>query len=110
MTAAPTSVDPSLMIASLFRGKNCKAVAPAIIGIVDELTDYWPLTVRQVFYQLVSQEIIENTESAYKNVSTVLTKLRRNNLVGWDAIEDRSRRLIDKRGVTDLEHHNQSIS
>ena len=33
--------------------------------------------------------------------------MRRNDLVRWDAIEDRSRRLVEKRGVTDLESHIQ---
>lgn len=92
-------------IGALFRGNTRKVIVPAIIEVVDELEDYHPLTVRQVFYQLVSREIIPNNDASYKNISRVLTVLRRNDLVDWDAIEDRSRRMVNKRGITDLEQY-----
>ena len=34
----------------LFRGRN-RELAHDLITIIDELTEYWPLTVRQVYYQ-----------------------------------------------------------
>jgi hypothetical protein len=89
----------------LFRGRNAKVVVPAIFSIMEEMEDHLPMTVRQVYYQLVAREIIPNKQSEYQNVSRVLTTLRRNDLLPWNAIEDRTRRLIEKRGVTDLETH-----
>ncbi|MBI9083353.1 MAG: hypothetical protein JEZ11_07125 [Desulfobacterales bacterium] len=89
----------------LFRGRNASTVVPAVHEIVEELADYLPMTVRQLYYQLVAREIIPNRHSEYRNISNVLTKMRRENLLSWDTIEDRSRRLIDKRGETDLEAH-----
>lgn len=97
------------MNAQLFRGRNAKRIVPAIMEVVREFDalELLPLTVRQVYYQLVSREIIENCLGEYSNASRVLTVMRRNDLVPWDAIEDRSRRLVEKRGVTDLETHIQ---
>jgi hypothetical protein len=36
--------------------------------ILDELIDYKPLTLRQVYYQLVGKGYIENTRSAYQGI------------------------------------------
>ena len=89
-------------IEKLFRSEN-RDLAFAVIHIVDELKPYWPLTVRQVYYQCVSHGLINNMHSNYTRISKMLTKLRRNDLVTWQAIEDRSRRTTDKRGVEDME-------
>ena len=62
---------------------------------------YWPLTVRQVFYQLVAGLIIENSQNRYQSVSRLVTKLRRLGILPWECIQDRTRRLTDKRGFED---------
>lgn len=49
------------------------------------------LTARQVFYQLVSRDLIPNTAESYKKTTTLLTDARYAGLVDWDAIEDRGR-------------------
>jgi hypothetical protein len=92
-------------LSGLFRGRNAKVVVPAIFSIIEEMDEHLPMTVRQVYYQLVGREIIANRQSEYQNVSRLLTTLRRNDLLPWNAIEDRTRRVIEKRGVTDLESH-----
>jgi hypothetical protein len=76
--------------------------ATEIINTVNDLSDYWPLTVRQIYYQLVAKEVIPNNIGQYKKVSRLLVKLRENDMVPWGAIEDRSRRTTDKRGFSDL--------
>ena len=85
----------------LFRGRN-RELARDLITIIDELTEYWPLTVRQVYYQCVARLLIDNKLAEYQRVSKLMTTLRRNDLVSWDAIEDRTRRTTDKRGVPGL--------
>ena len=50
-----------------------------------------PMTLRQVFYQLVSRQIIENTEARYKAVSKILISARQEKIVPWEWIEDRLR-------------------
>lgn len=69
-----------------------------VLLITDSLKDYWPLTLRQVYYQLVSQGYIENTRSAYTQLSTLLKWMRIDDRLPWDCIEDRTRTVTDKRG------------
>ena len=49
------------------------------------------VTLRQLYYQLVSQVVIANKEQEYKNLSALLTNARYAGLIPWDAIEDRTR-------------------
>ncbi|MGB5834625.1 MAG: hypothetical protein WBG92_21925, partial [Thiohalocapsa sp.] len=81
----------------LFKGAN-RGLSAALIEIINAMRDYWPLTVRQVYYQAVSRLLIANHLNEYRKVSRALTTLRRNDLVPWSAIEDRTRRTFDKRG------------
>lgn len=50
------------------------------------------LTLRQLYYQLVSRDIIPNKQSEYAKLSTLLTKGRMAGVVDWSAIEDRNRK------------------
>ena len=84
-----------------FRGCDRKAVANKTVNIIMAMEKYWPLTVRQVFYQLVAGLIIENSQNRYQSVSKLVTKLRRIEILSWECIQDRSRRLTDKRGFED---------
>ena len=49
------------------------------------------LTLRQLYYQLVTQNIITNEEKSYKNLGKLLSNARLAGLVDWEAIEDRVR-------------------
>lgn len=49
------------------------------------------MTLRQLYYQLVSKAIIPNKIREYQKLSTVLTNARMAGLVDWDFIEDRIR-------------------
>ena len=83
-----------------FQGKT-KILADALVNSVHELRDYWPLTVRQCYYQMVAGLVVENNVGQYKRVSDLLNTLRHQELVPWSAIEDRTRRTIEKRGYED---------
>ena len=82
------------------RPKNIKK-RDQLIEVVDKLQDYWPITVRQCFYRMVSAGHIENNLSAYKNISDLLTELRHSEQVQWYAIADNHRRVTSKRGFGD---------
>lgn len=49
------------------------------------------LTLRQLYYQLVSRSVIPNSDKEYKKLSSLLSNGRLAGLVDWDAIEDRVR-------------------
>jgi DNA topoisomerase VI subunit A len=72
-----------------------------LIFLIDKLVnDYvaqgYMLSVRQIYYQLVSRDIVPNTERSYKNVASVINDGRLAGYIDWDAIEDRGRD-IEKR-------------
>jgi hypothetical protein len=50
------------------------------------------MTVRQVYYQLVARQLIENNRSQYQAVSNLLVSARQDGIVPWEWIEDRNRR------------------
>ena len=51
-----------------------------------------PMTVRQVYYQLISRQVIENNRSQYQAVSNALVWARQEGFIPWVWIEDRLRR------------------
>jgi hypothetical protein len=56
------------------------------------LAEGHPMTVRQVFYQLVSRQVIKNDRGQYQAVSNALVDARREGVIPWEWIEDRLRR------------------
>lgn len=72
--------------------KNQEELLNQIIGIVDSyLKQRITLTNRQLYYQLVSRDIIPNADMVYKRICTFLTDARYAGLIDWKAIEDRGR-------------------
>jgi len=55
------------------------------------LVEHNQMTVRQVFYQLVSRQVIENNRSAYQAVSKALVAARLEGIIPWNHVEDRLR-------------------
>lgn len=51
----------------------------------------YKLTLRQLYYQLVSRDVIPNRQAEYSKLSTLLKEGRMGGVVDWDAIEDRLR-------------------
>ena len=54
----------------------------------------YTLTLRQLYYQFVSRDIIPNNLRSYKNLGSVLNDARLAGKVDWDMIEDRGRELV----------------
>lgn len=52
------------------------------------------LSLRQLFYQLVSRNIVPNTEKSYKTVGTWVSDGRLAGLIDWDMIKDRGREMV----------------
>lgn len=73
------------------RGSTLALVEHCERIVDDYLGQGLTLTLRQLYYQLVQANIVENTERSYKNVGTVLSKARLCGLIDWNAIEDRGR-------------------
>lgn len=65
---------------------------------LEELRDYKPLTLRQVYYQLVGKGYIENNVSQYGMLSKLLKFARIDGYISWEDIEDRVRTYHDLTG------------
>jgi hypothetical protein len=63
-------------------------------AIITELgAQGYTLTLRQLFYQFVSRDLIRNTQKEYDRLGDTVSKARRAGLIDWNAIEDRTRNL-----------------
>lgn len=62
--------------------------------IIDEYSEQdFTLTLRQLYYQFVSRDIIPNTVQSYKRLGNIVNDARLTGLIDWEAIEDRTRSL-----------------
>lgn len=62
------------------------------------------LTLRQLYYQFVSRNLITNEEKSYKNLAGLISDARLAGLINWDAIEDRGRVPTIPLEFTSLRH------
>ena len=68
-------------------------VLEKINNILEEyVEDGYTLTLRQLYYQLVSRDIIPNNDKEYAKISNILKNGRMAGIVDWASIEDRVRR------------------
>lgn len=70
-----------------------------LIEQVNEIIDEYEaqglvLTLRQIYYQFVTRNIIRNNQKEYKRLGSVINDGRLAGLIDWDAIEDRTRNLV----------------
>lgn len=73
----------------------------AAIAAVNNLREFWPVTIRQVHYALLNNPPMRNTrrkdscyvndQQSYKDLSDVLTRARLRGMVSPDAIDDETR-------------------
>jgi len=54
------------------------------------------LTLRQIYYQFVSRDLLPNTQKSYDKLGTVISKARLAGLIDWAAIEDRTRSAMGR--------------
>lgn len=84
------------MAKQAFKSWNPKDQAAERVAICNQIIRNYSgqgyrLTLRQLYYQLVSKNIIANTEREYKGLGTVVSRARLAGMMDWDAIEDRVR-------------------
>jgi hypothetical protein len=73
--------------------KANKARLEMVNEILEEYKeDGYVLTLRQLYYQLVSRDVIPNQQIEYTRLSNVLKKGRMAGIVDWSSIEDRVRK------------------
>lgn len=77
--------EPKLSKKNLVRVEQIKTI------ILDYTEQGYKLTLRQLYYQLVSRDLIPNQQSEYAKLSNILKEMRMGGLLDWNSIEDRLR-------------------
>lgn len=81
-----------------FVEKNFRPATRAVIDQANEIIAEFQamgfrLTLRQLYYQFVSRDLIPNKQSEYKRLGAIIDDGRQAGLIDWSAIEDRTRNL-----------------
>lgn len=82
-----------------FEVKNFSRHSIELLGVINNiLNEYsamgYVLSLRQLYYQLVSRDVIPNTVQAYSSIGNLVSNARIAGYIDWAMIEDRSRMLI----------------
>jgi hypothetical protein len=78
--------------------KNFSASSEAIIAQADRICrayadDGYDLTLRQLYYQFVSMDLIANKQTEYKRLGSIINDARLAGRIDWNHITDRTREL-----------------
>lgn len=73
--------------------ERLKMIQQANAIIAEYSAEGYDLTLRQLYYQFVSRDLIPNEQSAYKRLGNLVSEGRRAGLIDWSAIIDRTRNL-----------------
>lgn len=76
-----------------FSQRSVEVIDQANEIIEDYVAQGFVLTLRQLYYQFVSRDLIANTQREYKRIGSIINDARLAGLVDWNAIEDRTRSL-----------------
>ncbi len=79
-------------ITKKFHGDRTRLINTANEIVESYHAQGYRLTLRQLYYQFVSRDLIPNSERSYKNLGATISEGRLAGLIDWDAIEDRVRR------------------
>lgn len=82
----------------VYQEKSFRAAALQIIEQANDIIgEYiaagYQLTLRQLYYQFVSRDLIENTVQSYKRLGNIISDARLAGMIDWEYIEDRTRNL-----------------
>lgn len=77
--------------------------------VINAYEEYWPLTVRQVFYRMVAEHGYAKTEDDYKKLAKIIARARRAHLIDFKSIRDDSMRYEDPHFYTDESAFNKVV-
>lgn len=102
--SAPSS-NPTYQASSIKRHRRTKVeVASMRRAMVNTVALQKPMTLRQLFYALTVQGIVDKTEQSYAMVGHQLLKLRREGVIPWADISDNTRWVRRPRTYHGVEH------
>lgn len=76
-----------------FTKSSQKVIDQANVIIAEYAAQGYELTLRQLYYQFVSRDLLRNTQKEYKRLGCIVSDGRLAGLIDWDSITDRTRNL-----------------
>src|SRR5690349_1291585 len=77
-----------------FNAASLKMIEQANEIIEEYQAQGFDLTLRQLYYQFVSRDLIQNKQAEYKRLGAVINDARLAGMISWEAIVDRTRNLV----------------
>lgn len=82
-----------------FISKAFGSEAHDMIVVINDILDTYAgqgydLSLRQLYYQLVSRNLIVNAEKSYKTLGNLVSDARYAGMIDWDMIKDRGREMV----------------
>lgn len=93
-----------------FRPETALVIAQANQIIAEYQKAGFTLTLRQLYYQFVSRDLLPNRAQAYDRLGSIINDGRMAGDIDWDAIEDRTRRLRDYETFTSAAEAARSVA
>jgi hypothetical protein len=78
-----------------FSDSSLNVIDRAVAICEDYRRQGYDLTLRQLYYQFVSRDLIANKDTEYKRLGSIINDARLAGLLDWDYIVDRTRNLRD---------------
>lgn len=79
-----------------FRDASRAMVGHANSIIAEYQAQGYTLTLRQLYYQFVSRDLIPNNQKSYSRLGDLINNARLAGLIDWEAIEDRTRNVMSR--------------
>lgn len=77
-----------------FRPQSMLLIAEADQILTEYAEQGYTLTLRQLYYQFVSRNLLRNTERCYKRLGGIMSDARLAGLIDWSCMVDRTRALV----------------
>jgi len=77
-----------------FRGDSIELINTANQICNSYARQGYDLSLRQLYYQMVTKNILANTEQNYKRLGSIISDARLAGLIDWDMIKDRGRECV----------------
>lgn len=74
-------------------GSSLEIIDQAVEILEEYAADGYDLSLRQLYYQFVSRDLLSNTQKSYARLGDIISKARDAGLIDWDHISDRGRSL-----------------
>jgi hypothetical protein len=80
-------------VPKVFRGESQKVIDQAVSIFDSYAAASYILTLRQLYYQFISRDLMPNKVESYKRLGSIINDARLAGLIDWELMEDRTRSL-----------------